>query len=189
LGTAAAADACASGDSTQIGGYVQSEDGQCKWFSLKLHHNDFAEMGICLEADLQRSITCMETLAQIGILFLTARFFYFARMPIRLTSLSDNTGAEASSNKLFCTSKPLCLFVEKLCIFFSMSGIEMDVSHIPAKENVEADLLSRWDFASPIPCGFVSSNRVEFTLQDLWTGRPKPSLHPPLASLPWNPPG
>lgn len=59
--------------------------------------------------------------------------------------------------------RSLCLFVEKLCNFSSISGIETDVSHIPGHDNVEADLLNRWDFESPIPCGFLAERIVSFS--------------------------
>ena len=36
------------------------------------------------------------------------------RIPIRITSLSDNSGTERRSNKLFTMKYPQCLFVEKL---------------------------------------------------------------------------
>ena len=98
-----AADACAAGPSTQIGGFIRAENGDCRWFSEKYSHEDFTNLKIDLDPDLQKSITCMETLAQLGILHLAARHFHATRMPIKLSSRSDNTGAEASTNKLFCT--------------------------------------------------------------------------------------
>ena len=78
------------------------------------------DLHIDLDPDLQKSITCMETLAQLGILHLAARHFHATRMPIKLSSWSDNTGAEASTNKLFCTSKPFAI-LWKECVFFQHS--------------------------------------------------------------------
>ena len=129
----AAADACAAGPSTQIGGFVRDSSGNCKWFSEKESHSDFINLKIDLDSDLQKSITCMETSAQLGIPHVAARHFHATRMPIQLSSGSDNTGAEASTNKLFCTSKPFCYFVENLCIFPALSGIEVDVHHVPGQ--------------------------------------------------------
>ena len=96
-----AADACAAGSSTQIGGFIRAKNGDCRWFSEKYSHADFLELHIDLDPDRQKAITCMETLAQLGILHLAARHFHATRMPIKLASWSDNTGAEASTNKLF----------------------------------------------------------------------------------------
>ena len=184
-----AADACASGDTAQIGGFIRTTSGQCKWFSERFHHADFTSLGIELDPNLQKSITCMETLAQIAILYITSRYFQAIRLPIQIASLSDNSGAESSSNKLFCTSKPLCYFVEKLCVLSSLCGIEMDVSHIAGYDNIDADALSRWDFESDIPRTFHIDDRVRLTLTDLWMERPLPNLVPPHAFIPWDLPG
>jgi hypothetical protein len=127
----------------------------------------------------------VEILAQLGILHLAARHFHATRMPIKLSSWSDNTGAEASTNKLFCTSKPLCYFVERLCIFSAHSGIEMDVHHVPGHANQEADDLSRMDVETECPNGFTLSDRIRMPLSDLWMDRPSPSLIPNDTKIPW----
>jgi len=103
-----------------------------------------------------------------------------------LKSLSDNTGAEASSNKLFTMSRPLCFFIEKLCLLAAKTGMEIDVGHIPGHDNFIADDLSRWDGMAPIPHSFVQADRVRFSLQDLWVAQVKPSFTPPDISLPWS---
>ena len=56
-------------------------------------------------------------------------------IPIRIPTLSDNTGAEAVPNKLFTTTLPLALFLEKLCLLISTSHVEVEVNHIPGKDN------------------------------------------------------
>ncbi|CAK9036628.1 unnamed protein product [Durusdinium trenchii] len=78
----------------------------------------------------------------MALLFLVSRSFPGFRLPLRVQTLSDNTGAEAGSNKLFTTSFPQCLFVEKLCLLAACTCTEMDVSHIPGADNEEADALS-----------------------------------------------
>ena len=86
------------------------------WFSERFTKTDFDSQKIPIASDLQRNITCFETLAQMALLFLVSRSFPGFRLPLRVQTLSDNTGAEAGSNKLFTTSFPQRLFVEKLCL-------------------------------------------------------------------------
>ena len=182
----AAADAMASGTRCQIGGFVTTQFGQSKWFSEVFSHEDFSSIQLELKPDLQKSITCLETLAQIALLWMTSKFFPSHRLPICLRSLSDNTGAEASSNKLFTMSRPLCFFVEKLCLLSAKTGMEIDVGHIPGHDNQIADDLSRWDESTPIPHSFVQADRVRISLKYLWIDQVKPSFAPPNLDLPWS---
>ena len=131
----AAADACASGDMTQIGGFIQSTSGQTLWFSERFHHSDFQFLPFSIDPAMQKNISAFETLAQIGLVWLAASFFPGFRIPICLKSLSDNTGAESLGNKMFTTTKPLCFFVEILATLATKTGIELDVSHIPGESN------------------------------------------------------
>ena len=182
---AAAADACASGSACQIGGFIRSSDGNTLWFSERFEHTDFPLDKVPLEPEMQKHITCFETLAQIALLVMTAQSYPSCRVPICLKSLSDNTGAESGSNRMFTTSSPLCLFLEKLCLVAALSCMEMDVSHIPGASNISADLLSRWDFSSPLE-GFVLSDRVRLPLSRLWIDPKSVSLHPPDTFLKWS---
>ena len=104
---------------------------------------------------------------------------------LRISSLSDNTGAEAGINSLFTTKVPLAFFLEKLCITATTTGIHLDVSHISGKSNVLADEISRWSFEGDPPTGVDTSNRVRFSLQDLWLGHNCVSVHPGHTSLSW----
>ena len=182
----AAADACAAGDYCQLGGFIQHESGHCLWFSEKFTHQDFSRLPFQLEADMQKSIASFETLAQIGLVILVAAFHPGARLPVCLKSLSDNTGAEAVSNKCFTTTKPLCFFVEVLTKFASQTCIELDVGHIPGQANIIADDLSRWNLESDIPHGFLQKDRIRFTVADLWRPESHCSLVPSDASLLWS---
>lgn len=107
----AAADACASGNTCRIGGFIQHESGKCLWFCEQFYHSDFTAVSLHLEPEMQKGIASFETLAQIALAHLISKFYPGSRMPICLKSLSDNSGAESVSNKLFTTSS-LCFFVE-----------------------------------------------------------------------------
>ena len=107
----AAADACAAGECCQIGGFIHHASGQSLWFSEKFSHADFTALPLKLDQQMQRSISALKALAQIALIHLVSNFSPGSRMPICLKSLSDNSGAESVSNKLFTTSS-LCFFVE-----------------------------------------------------------------------------
>ena len=83
-------------------------------------------------------------------------------------------------------SRPLCFFVEKLCLLSAKTGMEIDVGHVPGHDNQIADDLSRWDESTPIPHSFVQADRVRISLQDLWIHQVKPSFTPPNLEVPWS---
>ena len=121
------------------------------WFSERFVKQDFKDLEIPIEDDLQKIISALELLAQMAIVFTLARTFPGHRVPIRIHSFSDNTGAESGSNKLFTMKYPQCLFVEKLCLLSATFSMELDVQHIAGKNNDEADALSRWSGNETIP--------------------------------------
>jgi len=51
---------------------------------------------------------------------------------------------------------PLVLFLEKLCLLISSSHAEVEVGHIPGKDNSYAGALSRWDNTNDPPCNFFT---------------------------------
>ena len=179
------ADAFASGTQSGIGGAIVFPSGQCSWFSLPINHDDFKSLHIPVHDNLQKDITSLETLAQIALVYITIQFFPGSRIPIRIPTLSDNTTAEATSNKLFSTSMPIALFLEKLSLLISSSCIEVDVSHIPGHNNDCADALSRWDGVGQPPHHFLLHDRYPLTLSQLWNLDTRPQLFPPDTQLPW----
>ena len=179
------ADAFASGDQSGIGGAIVFPSGQCAWFSLPISLQDFKSLHIPIHDNLQKDITSLETLAQIALVYITIQFFPGARIPIRIPTLSDNTTAEAVSNKLFSTTMPIALFLEKLSLLISTSSVEVDVSHIPGHDNDWADALSRWDGAGQPPHHFLLHDRYPLNLQQLWHLESKPKLLPPDTQIPW----
>ena len=179
-----AADACAAGTTCQIGGFLRYNNSQI-WFSQKYSVSDFEQLGLTISQDLQKHITSFEALAQIALLFIASRTFPAHRFPICLRTLSDHSGAESGSNKLWSMSYPLCVFLEKLCLLSGATGMETDVSHIPGAQNVVADDLSRWDGIQEIPHGFSPHERFTIDLQSIWYVRSSPSLIPKSAEIPW----
>ena len=179
-----AADACATGSTMQMGGFVEDR-GQHFWFSEQFQVPDFIQLGLPMRTEAQKDIACYETLAQMALLYVFSKRFPHQRMKIILPTVSDNTSAESGVNQLFTTSEPLCFFLEKLGQLSSSLNVDMDTSHISGTDNSEADLLSRWNFQSPLPTKFTSEFRVRITLEDLWMIKSSPSIHPSNLHLKW----
>ena len=166
--------------------FITFPSGQCKWFSLPISLDEFRTLDIPMHDDLQKDITSLETLAQIALLYIVAQFQPGYRMALRVPALSDNSGAESVSNKLFTTSMPLALFLERLSLLVASSSISFDVSHIPGKANDVADALSRWDGQNDPPHELRSNDRVALSLPAIWNIDLRPRLFPPHATIPWS---
>ena len=108
------------------------------------------------------------------------------RLRVILPTVSENTSAEAGVNQLFTPSEPLCFFLEKIGQLSSSLNVDVDTSHISGVDNVIADLLSRWDFESPLPTGFTPSNRVRLTLSELWMIKSSLRVVPQNLQLLWS---
>ena len=177
------ADAFAAVELAGIGGAVFFPSGQCRWFRLQLCYAYF--QALHMHADLQKDISSLETLAQIAPIFLLTRFQPGMRIPIKIPTLSDNSAAESVSNSLFTTSMPLALFVEKLNLLISSTGVDVDTSRIAGYDNDIADKLSRWSGAGEPPVFMIPSDRFSISLPDLWMDRSGPKLVPSDAWIPW----
>ena len=164
----AAADACAAGDSWQIGGFLKFANGDMKWFSERWTYTDFHELDIPVSMDMQKDISSFETQAQIGLLFTLNRILPAQRLSITLRSQSDNTAAESTSNSLFSTKVPLCFFLNKLCLLSAIVHAQMDVTHILGYDNDLADTISRMDISQPLPLGLQASDRIRIDLRQIW---------------------
>ena len=70
-------------------------------------------------------------------------------------------------------------------MFSALSGIEMDVHHVPGHDNQEADDLSRLDVETKCPAGLHLQDRVRLPLSTLWSSRPSPTLVPQDTKIPW----
>ena len=132
-----------------------------------------------------KCIASFETLAQIAILYIVSRSSPGFRFPLKIPSLTDNSGTEAGGNKLFSTTVPLNHFLERLTLLCTISGMELDLSHIAGHRNDEADALSRWDFVSEPPFNRSVHNRFPLSLQQLWHPETSVSLHLAETFLSW----
>ncbi len=181
----AAADAYAQGPSCGVGGFIQEDESTIRWFSEQYNLQDFRSLEIPLQDDLQKSISGLETLAQIAILWMASKLYPGQRFPITLPSFSDNTGPESGSNRLSTTKFPQCLFLEKMCLVGALHGMELDVHHISGPTNCEADALSRWSGEGSPPFAFDPADRIRIPLKTLWIPLNEPCLVPSHAFILW----
>ena len=181
----AAADACASKDSCQIGGYLKFQNGDIRWFSEQWTSADFLQLDIPVSSDMQKDISSYETLAQIALLFSLCHLLPAQRFALTLKSISDNTSAEAGSNSMFTTKAPLCFFLERLCLLCASVHAHLDVSHVPGYNNEFADKLSRMDLNEPLPNGIKASDRIRLQLAQLWHPQRPITICPAGATVQW----
>ena len=183
-----AADACASGSSIGIGGWVRLPGQPVLWFSERFQVEQFRALGIQVRDPALSDIVAYELLAQIALVVCLATACRGGRLSLCMPSLSDNTGAEAMIHKMFTVEMPLCFFVHKLATVSWQSGITLDTSHICGVKNSEADFLSCWDGSCELPPVWDSSFRVSCDLSVIWDREPDVRLFPADAQLLWKPP-
>ena len=152
-----------------IGGFAQlSASDPVFWFSESFEVQDFLDLGLQMQLQAQRDITSYEILAQHALLMLVSTLLPAGRMAVNLPTLSDNTGSESSVNKLFSTVYPICMFLQRIASLSALSGIVLEVAHIPGVANDDADMLSRWDGRSQLPSSWQMAYRVRLPVQRLW---------------------
>ena len=133
---------------------------------------------------MQREISCYEALAQAALILAASALLPCCSVPIKLKSLSDNSGAEAGINNHVSTSRPLAFFLERISLVAAVHRVSLDVSHIPGEANDKANALSRpAEYSLPLDC--FPHERIRIALQDLWLPTPSISVSPSSVTLPW----
>ncbi|CAE7198654.1 unnamed protein product [Symbiodinium sp. CCMP2592] len=178
------ADASASGPSCSLGGFVSCPVLGQVWFTETFSVQEFEAAGIPFGNDLAKEIASCEALAQAGLILALSRLAPCSRVPLRLPSLCDNSGAEAGLNKMFSTKFPLGLVLEHIALLAAMHRISIDVSHVPGAKNCKADALSRpAEYPTPPDC--LPCQRIRFGLSALWEPGPEVQIFPSSFTLPW----
>ncbi|CAE7036567.1 unnamed protein product [Symbiodinium sp. CCMP2592] len=180
-----AADAFGKGNDCGVGGWLLLPCGRLLWFSHRYTVQDFLELGLPMQPDANLDISSYETLAQCYVLLAFWKAHGSGRLALKLPALSDNSGAESVCNKLYTSKVPLNLFVRKLSMWSSITGVTLDCSHIAGEKNDDADLLSRWDGCAELPAKFLPSNRIELYLSEFWQIRFQVTLFPADTFLKW----
>ncbi|CAE7198904.1 unnamed protein product [Symbiodinium sp. CCMP2592] len=180
-----AADAFGKGNDCGVGGWLLLPGGRLLWFAHRYTVKDFLDLGLPMQADANLDISSYETLAQCFVLLAFWKAHGSGRLALALPALSDNSGAESVCNKLYTSKVPLNLFVRKLSMWSSITGVALDCSHIAGEKNDDADLLSRWDGSAELPAKFLASNRIELSLSEFWQIRFQVTLFPADTFLKW----
>ena len=180
-----AADACAHGNSCQVGGFLKFANGDMRWFSEQWTSEDFQSLDIPVNQDMQKDISSYEAFAQFCLLYSWCSLMPGQRFSITLKSLSDNTAAETNSNFLFTTKVPLCFFVERLCMLIATVRAELGVSHIAGHSNELADKISRLPLDKPLSSDLNAADRIRLPLTGIWFPFQRPQLFPNGASVAW----
>ena len=178
------ADARASGTTSSVGGYVKQPVLGQIWFSETFHRTEFLRLGIPVQRQMQRDIASYEALAQVGLIIAMIHLCPCSRVPIRLCSGSDNTGAEAGINNMFTTSRPLAFFLERIALLSAMRRIILDVHHIHGELHEKRDALSRpQERAHPPDC--LPNEQLRVSLTDIWQPIARIRMAPPGSRLSW----
>ena len=94
--------------------------------------------------NVQKHITCFETLAQTGLVFAAQFGPNVAQRDVIIPSLDDKQPSESAISRPFTTSRPLCYFIQALAALAAELRIKLVASHMPGKDNVWTDGLSRF---------------------------------------------
>ncbi|CAE7743625.1 unnamed protein product [Symbiodinium sp. CCMP2592] len=180
-----AADAFGKGNDCGVGGWLLLPCGRLLWFSHRYTVQDFLELGLPMQPNANLDISSYETLAQCYVLLAFWKAHGSGRLALKLPALSDNSGAESVCNKLYTSKVPLNLFVRKLSMWSSITGVTLDCSHSAGEKNDDADMLSRWDGCAELPAKFLPSNRIELYLSEFWQIRFQVTLFPADTFLKW----
>ncbi|CAE7672965.1 unnamed protein product [Symbiodinium sp. CCMP2592] len=128
----AQADASAQGQRACIGGFVSHPSLGQRWFREEFTYEEFRELQIPVQQDMQLDIACYEALAQGALIIASSALIPCSR--IKLRTVSDNSGAEAGVNASFTTSRPLAYFLERISLLAAVYRTTLDVSHIPGEK-------------------------------------------------------
>ena len=140
----AKADAMATSELVGVGGYVKLPDGSCVWFQKRF---DLHELRLCfpwVTAPLQKHITAWETLAQYLLSWSYQQILPKVRGPSLLVQASDNIGTEASTSKGLSSHAGLCHILSCYFSYLELHALQVDIQHVPGRNNELADALSRF---------------------------------------------
>ncbi|CAE7223789.1 unnamed protein product [Symbiodinium sp. CCMP2592] len=121
-----AADAFGKGNDCGVGGWLLLPNGRLLWFAHRYTVKDFLDLGLPMQPDANLDISSYETLAQCFVLLAFWKAHGSGRLALTLPALSDNSGAESVCNKLYTSKVPLNLFVRKLSMWSSITGVTLD---------------------------------------------------------------
>ena len=152
-----------------------------RWFRQSFAHSEFLALGIGVQLEMQRAISCYEALTQAGLILAAASLVPCSGVPVTLRALLDNSGAESGLRNLLTASRILAYFLERLSLLAAIHRMHLDASHIPWHANAKADMLSR-SAAYALPPVWLPHAEICASLQELGLPRPTISVSPPFIS-------
>ena len=167
--------------------FIRFPSGTTNYFSEQFTFDDFNKLNIPVTPEMQKRIASLETLAQLEIQYIFSCSSPISRFPLRFQPLTNNSVLKLVAI-FFFDNISIEPFLERLTFLCTISGMELELSHISSDRNEEADALSRWIFHSDPPFGHELHNRFAFSLDQLWHPEASISLHPPETYLAWQTP-
>ena len=175
----AAAEARADGDVVSIGGWIVTAQ-HCALFAEQWQASELRAVWPQLCEAPQRYIACFETLAQLALAMTAHKSLGAKQWALCLPAASDNTVAEASTEKLWSTAEPLGSFLNLTAAWAARHRVELLVTHLAGEQNTWADELSRGKlgrFQHP------TADRVSIGLHQFLDASGCITLHLPTAAL------
>ena len=124
-------------------------------------------------------MSCFETPTQLALAMMAKHRLTAKHWKFCLPTASDNTSAEAGTNKVFTTAQLLCDFLRDVAAWSACNHVRLQVTHVAGEKNTWADELSRnklQRFAHRAQQGHW------FTLPQLASSTGRVQLHPPEAA-------
>ena len=174
----AAADARADGDTVGRGGWISTSSEFC-WFAQQWTMSEIRKHYPKLTKPAQTYVACFETLAQLALAMMAKHRLTAKRWKFCLPTASDNTSAEAGTNKLFTTAQPLCDFLQDVAAWSACNHVRLQVTHLAGEKSTWADELSRNKLQR---FAHRARQRHWFTLPQLASSTGRVQLHPPDAA-------
>ena len=125
-----------------IGGWIVTASN-CAWFAEHSHASEIRAVWPQLSEAPQRYIACFETLAQLALAMTALCGLGAQQWTFCLPAASDNTVAEAQTEKLWSTAEPLGSFLKLTAAWAARHHIELLVTHLAGEHDAWADELSR----------------------------------------------
>ena len=130
----AAADARADGDTVGVGGWIVTSM-QCAWFAEQWQVSELRTVWPQLSDSPRRYIACCETLAQLALAMTAHPALKAKQWAFCLPAASDNTAAEAKTEKLWSTAEPLGTFLKLSAAWATQHHVELLVTHLAGELN------------------------------------------------------
>ena len=176
----AAADAMADDHGMGIGGWIVTAT-HCAWFAESFTSEQIRCFWPQLSGSPQQYIACFETLAQLALAITAHHAMGASTWQFALPAASDNTTAEARTEKLWSTAEPLGTFLKLAAGWAARHHVELLTTHLAGEQNTWADELSRGNTSR---FRHRTAERYRLPLQSFMDFTGCIALHPPEAAWP-----